>query len=152
MSQTAETFEVLTLEEAAAFLRVPPDAVMRLVFQQGLPGRLIEGQWRFLRTAWPIGYARGVERQCCSVKPAPWVRTIPCRGSRHDLQGPWPPRGGRRLMHDPGGRRVREAAQNEVRQENRSRGPSHREYSFGKPSHAGHPECPALSAGARTDA
>ena len=39
------------MEEAAAFLRVPPDAVMRLVVQQTLPGRQIEGQWRFLRTA-----------------------------------------------------------------------------------------------------
>ncbi len=51
MSQAVETAEVLTLEEAAAFLRVSPDAVMRLVVQQALPGRQIEGQWRFLRTA-----------------------------------------------------------------------------------------------------
>ena len=51
MSQVVETVEVLTLEEAAAFLRVPPDAVMRLVVQQALPGRQIEGQWRFLRAA-----------------------------------------------------------------------------------------------------
>jgi excisionase family DNA binding protein len=51
MSQVAETAEVLTLEEAAAFLRVTPDAVMRLVVQQAMPGRQIEGQWRFLRAA-----------------------------------------------------------------------------------------------------
>jgi excisionase family DNA binding protein len=51
MSQVVETAEVLTLEEAAAFLRVSPDAVMRLVVQQALPGRQIEGQWRFLRAA-----------------------------------------------------------------------------------------------------
>lgn len=51
MSQAIETTEVLTLEEAAAFLRVSPDAVMRSVVQQALPGRQIEGQWRFLRTA-----------------------------------------------------------------------------------------------------
>ena len=51
MSQVVETVEVLTLEEAAAFLRVSPDAVMRLVVQQALPGRQIEGQWRFLRAA-----------------------------------------------------------------------------------------------------
>ena len=51
MSDIAETVEVLTLEEAAAFLRVSPDAVMRLVVQQSLPGRQIEGEWRFLRAA-----------------------------------------------------------------------------------------------------
>ena len=51
MSQVIETIDVLTLEEAAAFLRVSPDAVMRLVVQQGLPGRQIEGEWRFLRNA-----------------------------------------------------------------------------------------------------
>ena len=51
MSQVVEIAEVLTLEEAAVFLRVSPEAVMRLVVQQGLPGRQIEGQWRFLRAA-----------------------------------------------------------------------------------------------------
>ena len=51
MSQVVESTEVLTLEEAAAFLRVSPEAVMRLVVQQALPGRQIEGQWRFLRAA-----------------------------------------------------------------------------------------------------
>ncbi len=51
MSQTVETSEVLTLEGAAAFLRVSEDAVLRLVVQQMLPGRQIDGQWRFLRAA-----------------------------------------------------------------------------------------------------
>jgi excisionase family DNA binding protein len=51
MSQAVQIIEVLTLEEAAVFLRVPPDAVLRLAVQQALPGRQIEGQWRFLRTA-----------------------------------------------------------------------------------------------------
>lgn len=51
MSQVVESAEVLTLEEAAAFLRVSPEAVMRLVVQQALPGRPIEGEWRFLRAA-----------------------------------------------------------------------------------------------------
>jgi hypothetical protein len=51
MSHVVQTAEVLTLEEAAAFLRVPPDAVMRLAVQQFLPGRQVEGQWRFLRSA-----------------------------------------------------------------------------------------------------
>jgi excisionase family DNA binding protein len=51
MSQVTETTEVLTLDEAAGFLRVSQDAVLRLAVQQALPGRQIEGQWRFLRTA-----------------------------------------------------------------------------------------------------
>jgi len=51
MSRTVERSEVLTLEGAAAFLRVSEDAVLRLVVQQMLPGRQIDGEWRFLRTA-----------------------------------------------------------------------------------------------------
>jgi excisionase family DNA binding protein len=51
MGQITESAEVLTLEEAAAFLRVPQDAVMRMVVEQALPGRRIEGEWRFLRAA-----------------------------------------------------------------------------------------------------
>ena len=51
MSNVVEGIEVFTLKEAAAFLRVSPEAVMRFVAQENLPGRQIEGQWRFLRTA-----------------------------------------------------------------------------------------------------
>lgn len=51
MSQVVESTEVLTLDEAASFLRVSPEAVMRLVVQQALPGRPIDGEWRFLRAA-----------------------------------------------------------------------------------------------------
>ncbi len=51
MSNVVESVEVFTLEEAAAFLRVSQEAVMRLVVQENLPGRQIEGQWRFLRAA-----------------------------------------------------------------------------------------------------
>ena len=43
MSQVAENSEVLTLEGAAAFLRVSEDAVLRLVAEQMLPARQIEG-------------------------------------------------------------------------------------------------------------
>ncbi len=51
MSNVVESVEVFTLEETAAFLRVSQEAVMRLVVQENLPGRQIEGQWRFLRAA-----------------------------------------------------------------------------------------------------
>jgi hypothetical protein len=43
--------EVLTLEEAAAYLRLPDAEVVGLVQSQGLPGRCIAGEWRFLKPA-----------------------------------------------------------------------------------------------------
>jgi excisionase family DNA binding protein len=43
--------EVLTLAEAATYLRLPEKDVIAAVSSQGLPGRLIGGQWRFLKTA-----------------------------------------------------------------------------------------------------
>ena len=43
--------EVLTLAEAADFLRVTPEDVVRSVGPFGLPGRQIGDQWRFLKSA-----------------------------------------------------------------------------------------------------
>jgi hypothetical protein len=43
--------EVLTLAEAAAYLRLPETDVIGAVSSQGLPGRLVGGEWRFLRVA-----------------------------------------------------------------------------------------------------
>jgi excisionase family DNA binding protein len=51
MSHATDTPEVLTSEEAAAFLRVPEDTVRRLASKQALPGRKIDGEWRFLKAA-----------------------------------------------------------------------------------------------------
>jgi excisionase family DNA binding protein len=42
---------VLTLAEAAAYLRLLEVDVIELVHSQDLPGRLAGGQWRFLRSA-----------------------------------------------------------------------------------------------------
>ena len=41
--------EVLTLGEAASFLRVSAEAVLGLVSTDGFPGRQIGGEWRFLK-------------------------------------------------------------------------------------------------------
>jgi excisionase family DNA binding protein len=41
----------LNLAEAAKFLRLPAKVVERLVAEQGLPGRKIGKEWRFLRVA-----------------------------------------------------------------------------------------------------
>jgi excisionase family DNA binding protein len=59
-----ETAEVLTLPEAAAYLRVPEIEVVRLVQQQELPGRSLGNDWRFLKSALQD-----------------WLRTPPRQGS-----------------------------------------------------------------------
>jgi excisionase family DNA binding protein len=43
--------EVFTLAETAAYLRWNESDVMALVHSQGLPGRCIGGEWRFLKSA-----------------------------------------------------------------------------------------------------
>jgi excisionase family DNA binding protein len=43
--------DVITLAEAAAYLRLPESEVARLVREAGLPGRAVGDGWRFLRTA-----------------------------------------------------------------------------------------------------
>jgi excisionase family DNA binding protein len=43
--------EVLTLGEAAAYLRLPEADVLRLVAEQGLPARQLGTEWRFLKAA-----------------------------------------------------------------------------------------------------
>ena len=39
------------LEEASAYLRLPVEAVLRQALQGNIPGRNIEDNWRFLKTA-----------------------------------------------------------------------------------------------------
>jgi excisionase family DNA binding protein len=43
--------EVLSLSEAATYLRLPEEAVLRLVREQELPGRQAGTEWRFLKAA-----------------------------------------------------------------------------------------------------
>ena len=43
--------EVLTLAEAAVYLRLPEADVLRLVDEQALPARRLGNEWRFLREA-----------------------------------------------------------------------------------------------------
>jgi excisionase family DNA binding protein len=47
----ADAADVLTLAEAAAYLRVAEADVLQVVRSQGLPGRLIGSEWRFLKAA-----------------------------------------------------------------------------------------------------
>jgi excisionase family DNA binding protein len=42
---------VLTLAEAAAYLRVKEDDLQRMVWSEDFPGRKIGGEWRFLKSS-----------------------------------------------------------------------------------------------------
>jgi excisionase family DNA binding protein len=67
--------EVLTLAEAAVYLRVPEAEIVRLVQQQDLPGRLLGAEWRFLKSALQD-----------------WLRTPPRKGSKEavlSVAGAW---------------------------------------------------------------
>ena len=45
------TGEVLTLSEAAAYLRLPETDVVSAIHAQSLPGRLVGGEWRLSKVA-----------------------------------------------------------------------------------------------------
>lgn len=51
MRQRTRLPEVLTLEEVADYLRLPKAIIERQAVQGKIPGRCIEGTWRFLRDA-----------------------------------------------------------------------------------------------------
>ncbi len=61
---------MLTLAEAAAYLRLPESEVVRLVHSKGLPGRCIAGEWRFLKAAvklWLATSATGWEGRKAAI-------------------------------------------------------------------------------------
>ena len=51
MSQTITVPDVLTLEEAAEYLRLPKETIERQAVQGQIPGQRIEDTWRFLKAA-----------------------------------------------------------------------------------------------------
>jgi excisionase family DNA binding protein len=51
VSDPSDAGAVLTLTEAAAYLRVAPSQVQRLAEIRSLPGRQLRGEWRFLKAA-----------------------------------------------------------------------------------------------------
>ena len=53
------TDEVLTLEEAAALLKIPPDVVRSRAEEGDLPGRRFGNDWRFARLAVLVWLADG---------------------------------------------------------------------------------------------
>jgi excisionase family DNA binding protein len=67
-NKEATDCEVLTLAEAAAYLRLPEVDVLRLVQSAGLPGRAVGDDWRFLKTALQD-----------------WLRTSPAKSTKEDM-------------------------------------------------------------------
>lgn len=51
MSQATVANDVLTLEEAASFLRIPVEVAETSAERGAIPGRQLQGEWRFLRSA-----------------------------------------------------------------------------------------------------
>jgi excisionase family DNA binding protein len=51
MSIATDAPPVMTLEEVATYLRLPEETIVRQATQGLLPGRSIENNWRFLKTA-----------------------------------------------------------------------------------------------------
>jgi excisionase family DNA binding protein len=51
INESAAAEEVLTLQEAAALLRLPPEAVRHRAAAGDLPGRMFGKEWRFGRAA-----------------------------------------------------------------------------------------------------
>ena len=51
MGQVMTAPDVLTLEEAASYLRLPEETVEQQAIRGQIPGRRIEDTWRFLRAA-----------------------------------------------------------------------------------------------------
>lgn len=49
--KTPKDSPVLTLDEAADYLRLSPDIVVRQVAHAGMPGRQMDGEWRFYKPA-----------------------------------------------------------------------------------------------------
>jgi excisionase family DNA binding protein len=77
----SETPEVLTLEEAASYFRVPADAVLRMIDAEGLPARRFGADWRFYKAAlqaW-LGAARpkrGILNHIGRIEDDPYVQEM----------------------------------------------------------------------------
>ena len=84
--------EVLTLPEAAAYLRLPESEVTRLIETQNLPGRFTGSEWRFLKSAlqeWlgtPTRRKRGILAHIGAFKDDPDVEAM-ARDAEWGLQG-----------------------------------------------------------------
>lgn len=77
-SRNGTEADVLTLTEAAAYLRVSESAVHRLAEQGALPGQRIDGEWRFLKRVvndW-LRFGPFLSRESPSI-PLSWLFDLP---------------------------------------------------------------------------
>jgi len=99
---SADGPEVLTLQEAASFLRVSPKDVEQLARQQRVPGRRIGTQWRFSRTAL-VAWLAGEEPVSAVRNPSlpDARRETPADPATAPLDSPGvqPPTGSRQGLH-----------------------------------------------------
>jgi hypothetical protein len=80
-SGAASNSEVLTLPEAAAFLRCSEETILCLVRCEELPGREIEDGWRFLKSALQSWLAtaptkKGLLSQLGAIKGDPYAEEM----------------------------------------------------------------------------
>ena len=75
-SKIADRGEVLTLAEAAKYLRVSQEDVVRSIGPAGLPGRRFGDDWRFLKSALQA-----------------WLAMPPAPSSQEAFRARWPGRG-----------------------------------------------------------
>jgi len=107
LGEVMSELDVLTLEDAAAYLKVEYGQIRRLLKEQGLPGRKIGDEWRFLRGAladWlraPGGNAPAVTPASNSA-PAPEREERPAQQGRRDFNQK-PPLRERFAQGDEGG-------------------------------------------------
>ena len=78
---TSETLDVLTLDEAAAYLRVGTDEVLRSIDANELPARKVGDEWRFYKTALQEWLSkpprkRGLLRHAGVIKDDPYVEEM----------------------------------------------------------------------------
>jgi excisionase family DNA binding protein len=71
INESAADEEVLTLQEAAALLRLSPEAVRRRAIAGDLPGRIFGEEWRFGRAALLAWLADGETAPGERRQPAP---------------------------------------------------------------------------------
>jgi hypothetical protein len=77
-TQDGQHEEVLTLPEAASFLRVSEEALSELVERHAIPAQNIAGEWRFLRRALANWLAYGPEFYHEFRRfPPPWAFEYP---------------------------------------------------------------------------
>jgi excisionase family DNA binding protein len=69
--------EVLTLPEAASYLRVPEEALAKLAADDALPAQKIGDEWRFLKSALAVWLASGRRYGRDMHGLPPWVFAYP---------------------------------------------------------------------------